>query len=153
MTTRLLSAIALTATAAAVLTGCASTGSSGTDAVDGLVVGTTDVVTSLDPAGAWDRGSYTAQTQLYQHLLTYPAGKTTTSPEVAKSCDFTDGTHYVCEIRDGLTFSNGDDLTAKDVVFSFERQVSLGSTNGPGSLLANMASVSASGSTVTFTLN
>ncbi|WP_416394718.1 MULTISPECIES: ABC transporter substrate-binding protein [unclassified Curtobacterium] len=152
MTTRLLSAIALTAATAAVLTGCASTGSSGTDAVDGLVVGTTDVVTSLDPAGAWDRGSYTVQTQLYQHLLTYPAGKTTTSPEVAKSCDFTDGTHYVCEIRDGLRFSNGDDLTAKDVVFSFERQVSLGSKNGPGSLLANMASVSASGSTVTFTL-
>ncbi|MFJ3033872.1 ABC transporter substrate-binding protein [Curtobacterium pusillum] len=152
MKTRLISALALTAAVAAVLSGCASTGSSTDSDVDGLVVGTTDVVTSLDPAGAWDRGSYTVQTQLYQHLLTYPAGKTTTSPEVAKSCDFTDGTHYVCEIRDGLQFSNGDDLTAKDVVFSFERQVSLGSSNGPGSLLANMASVSASGSTVTFTL-
>lgn len=152
MKTRLISALALTAAVAAVLSGCASTGSSTDSDVDGLVVGTTDVVTSLDPAGAWDRGSYTVQTQLYQHLLTYPAGKTTTSPEVAKSCDFTDGTHYVCEIRDGLQFSNGDDLTAKDVVFSFERQVSLGSSNGSGSLLANMASVSASGSTVTFTL-
>ncbi|WP_144709879.1 ABC transporter substrate-binding protein [Curtobacterium pusillum] len=146
------SAIALTAAIAALLTGCASTGSSGDDTADGLVVGTTDVVTSLDPAGAWDRGSYTVQTQLYQHLLTYPAGKTSTSPEVAKSCDFTDGTHYVCQIRTGLEFSNGDDLTAKDVVFSFERQVSLGAKSGPGSLLANMASVSASGSTVTFTL-
>jgi len=152
MKTRLISALALTAAVAAVLSGCADTGSSTDSDVDGLVVGTTDVVTSLDPAGAWDRGSYTVQTQLYQHLLTYPAGKTTTSPEVAKSCDFTDGTHYVCEIRDGLQFSNGDDLTAKDVVFSFERQVSLGSSNGPGSLLANMASVSASGSSVTFTL-
>jgi peptide/nickel transport system substrate-binding protein len=149
--TRLLSALALSAAVAAALTGCVSTGSS-TDVPDGLVIGTTDPVTSLDPAGAWDRGSYTVQTQLYQHLLTYPAGKTTTSPEVAKTCDFTDGTHYVCEIRQGLRFSNGDDLTAEDVVFSFERQVGLGETDGPGSLLANMRSVTADGSEVTFTL-
>lgn len=151
MTTRLLSALALSAAVAAVLTGCVSTGAS-TDVSDGLVIGTTDPVTSLDPAGAWDRGSYTVQTQLYQHLLTYPAGGTTPSPEVAESCDFTDGTHYVCRIRDGLTFSNGDALTAEDVVFSFERQVGIGSENGPGSLLANMASVAADGDEVTFTL-
>uniref|UniRef100_A0A942Y9H0 Solute-binding protein family 5 domain-containing protein n=1 Tax=Neobacillus citreus TaxID=2833578 RepID=A0A942Y9H0_9BACI len=150
MKTRSLSALALTAAVAAVLSGCASTDAA--DTVDSLVVGTTDPVTSLDPAGAWDRGSYTVQTQLYQHLLTYPAGKTTTEPEVAESCDFTDGTHYACTIRDGLQFSNGDDLTAEDVVFSFERQASLGATDGPGSLLANMASVAADGDTVTFTL-
>lgn len=147
---RLVGALAATAAVTAVLSGCAATGSTGS--ADALVVGTTDPVTSLDPAGAWDRGSYTVQTQLYQHLLTYPAGKTTTEPEVAKSCDFTDGTHYVCEIRSGLEFSNGDALTAKDVVFSFERQVGLGAKDGPGTLLANMQSVAADGSTVTFTL-
>ncbi|WIE83702.1 ABC transporter substrate-binding protein [Curtobacterium sp. MCPF17_021] len=151
MTSRLLPALALSAVVAVAVTGCVSTGST-SDASDALVIGTTDPVTSLDPAGAWDRGSYTVQTQLYQHLLTYPAGRTTTSPEVAESCDFTDGTHYVCRIRDGLTFSNGDDLTAKDVVFSFERQVTLGATDGPGSLLANMDSVTADGDEVTFTL-
>ncbi len=52
--------IALGAGAAAtalVLTGCASGSVSSTD-LNGLTIGTTDKITSLDPAGSYDNGSF-----------------------------------------------------------------------------------------------
>ena len=53
----------------AALTGCTAQG--GTTTTTALVIGTTDQIVSLDPAGAWDRGSFTPQNQIYQHLLSY----------------------------------------------------------------------------------
>ena len=50
---------------------------------------------------------------------------------------------YECTLKDGLKFSDGSDLTAEDVVFSFERNVEIADPNGASSLLANMKSVEA----------
>ena len=44
---------------------------------------------------------------------------------------------------DGLTFSDGSDLTAEDVEFSFERNIDIADPNGASSLLANVKSVEA----------
>ena len=119
-----------------------------------IKIGTTDVVVSLDPAGAYDQGSSTIETQLYQYLLVIPAGQKVPEPDAASKCGFTDnGASYTCTMKPGLKFSNGDPLTAKDVVFSFQRVVSINDPNGPSSLLANMKSVKATNdSTVVFTL-
>jgi peptide/nickel transport system substrate-binding protein len=60
---------------------------------------------------------------------------------------------YVCTLKPGQYFSNGDPVTGKDVVYSFQRVLKIKSPDGPASLLAAMKSVSAKGNTVTFTLN
>ncbi len=118
-----------------------------------LVVGTTDKVVSIDPAGSYDNGSLTVQTQVYQYLLNFPAGSTTLTPDAASKCDFAQPTEYVCTIKDGLKFANGHALTASDVAFSFNRIVKINDPNGPASLLGNMKSVEAKDDkTVTFTL-
>jgi peptide/nickel transport system substrate-binding protein len=120
-----------------------------------IAVGTTDKVVSLDPAGSYDNGSLMLELQIYQFLMNIPAGQSTPTPDAAESCDFTDnGATYTCKMKQGLTFSNGDPLTAKDVAFSFKRVVDINDPNGPASLLGNMKSVDApDDSTVVFTLN
>lgn len=146
--------IAVTAASALVLAACGA-GRSG-DSSEGLVIGTTDQVISIDPAGAYDNGSTTVQTQVYQYLMNFEAGSTDLSPDAAESCDFDadDGTKFVCTMKDGLTFANGNPLTASDVAFSFQRVKDINDPNGPASLLGAMESVEATDdSTVTFTLS
>ena len=92
---------------------------------------------------------------MYQNLLTVEPGGNKAVPDAAKSCEFTDNDNKVfeCTLNDGLKFSDGSDLTAEDVVYSFERNVDIADPNGASSLLANMKSVEATDdSTVVFNL-
>ncbi|HVT65353.1 MAG TPA: ABC transporter substrate-binding protein [Mycobacteriales bacterium] len=116
-----------------------------------IVLGTTDTIVSADPAGAYDLPSWNFQYNIYQKLLAVPPGTSDVAPEAGK-CDFKGKTTYVCTVVPGQKFSNGDPLTAEDVVYSFNRVLAINSPNGPASLFAPMKSVSASGDTVTFTL-
>lgn len=145
------------AAAVAILAGVAVTamacgGGGGGSSSKPVVVGTTDKVVSFDPAGSYDLGSWTPMYSMYQNLLLFPPGKTTPVPDAAKSCDFTDSTHYVCTMRSGQKFWNGHPVTAKDVVYSFQRNVKIASPQGASSLLAPMKSVRAQGDKVVFTL-
>ncbi|MFE7131220.1 ABC transporter substrate-binding protein [Streptomyces sp. NPDC057638] len=120
-----------------------------------ITVGTTDVVTSLDPAGAYDVGSWAMFGNIYQTLLTIRPGTATPVPDAARSCGFT-GTElrtYVCELRDGLRFPSGREVTAEDVEFSISRLRTIRSEVGPAPLFATLASVTATGRTVRFQLS
>jgi peptide/nickel transport system substrate-binding protein len=68
-------------------------------------------VVSLDPAGSYDLGSQQLIGNLYQNLLTIPAGGNQPKPDAAKRCAFKNAKTYVCTLRSGLKFSNGDPLT------------------------------------------
>ncbi|MEV6106916.1 ABC transporter substrate-binding protein [Streptomyces sp. NPDC051940] len=87
------------------------------------MVGTTDAVSALDPAAAYDAPSWAILSTLHQSLLTFKPSGSEPVPDAAKSCDFTDETLkvYECTLRDDLKFSNGNKLTSEDVVFSLER--------------------------------
>ncbi|MCR4513207.1 ABC transporter substrate-binding protein [Aeromicrobium sp. 50.2.37] len=143
--------LAATTLAGLTLAACGA-GNSG-DTKAGILVGTTDKVVSIDPAGAYDNGSTQIQTQAYQYLLNFPAGSTELTPDAAEKCDFETPTEFVCTMKDGLTFANGNELTASDVAFSFKRIVDINDPNGPASLLGAMKSVEArDDKTVVFTL-
>jgi peptide/nickel transport system substrate-binding protein len=143
---------------AASLAACGSakkkqTGSSNAAGGKPITIGTTDQVTALDPAGSYDNGSLLLEDNLYQFLMSVPAGKTAPQPDAAQKCSFSSPTTYTCTLKPNQKFSNGDPLTADDVVFSFNRVVKINNANGPVSLLPNMASVKATdASTVVFTL-
>src|SRR5918994_7490568 len=132
-------AAVLAAALAAMVAGCGS----GDDSGGTIIRGTTDQPVSYDPAGAYDLPSYDVIYNVYQNLLTIPPGDNKPVPEAAESCDFTNPTTYECTMKDGLKFSDGDDLTAEDVKFSFDRNVEIADPNGASSLLANMKSVDA----------
>ncbi|WP_367321214.1 ABC transporter substrate-binding protein [Streptomyces sp. HUAS ZL42] len=120
-----------------------------------ITVGTTDTVTSLDPAGAYDAGSWALFSNVFQSLLTFDPGGATPVPDAAKSCGFMGGglRTYRCELRDDLRFPSGRKVTAKDVQFSFTRVKKINSDVGPASLFSTLGSVDADDMTVTFHLS
>ena len=140
---RVLAAIAGTATMAFALVGC-SAGSPDDDvSLDGIIVGTTDPVTSLDPAGSYDNGSFAVQNQVFPFLFNSPYGSPDVEPDIAESGEFTTPTEFTVILKEGLTFANGNELTASDVKFTFDRVLAIADPNGPASLLGNLESVEA----------
>lgn len=144
---RKLTALGVLGVFALVSAGCASTTDSNNNAAEttAVIIGTTDKVTSLDPAGSYDNGSFMVQNQVFPFLLNYdPAtGDTTPVPDIAESAEFTSDTEYTVKLKEGLTFANGHDLTASDVKFTFDRQIAIADENGPSSLLFNLDSTEA----------
>ena len=120
---------------------------------DTYILGTTDKVVSLDPAGAYDLGSQQLIGNMYQNLLSIPAGGNSPQPDAAESCDWSDKKTYVCKIKAGQKFSNGDELTSADVKFSMDRMLKIADPSGPSSLLGSLKSTDATDPmTVTFNL-
>ncbi|MEU3063218.1 ABC transporter substrate-binding protein [Streptomyces subrutilus] len=118
-------------------------------------VGTSDVVSALDPAGAYDAGSWALFSNVYQSLLTIKSGSDTPVPDAATSCKFIGQklTTYQCELRPDLKFPSGRAIGAEDVKYSFDRVKAINSDQGPAPLFNTLDSVKAEGRTVTFNLS
>lgn len=134
--------------ASLVLAGCAAggadNGGGGGDAKGGdIIVGTTDKVTTLDPAGSYDNGSLAVQTQVFPYLVNTDYNSNEVVPDLAESAEFTSPTEYTVKLPKGLKWANGDDLTSSDVKFSFDRNLKIADPNGASSLLYNLDSVEA----------
>ena len=52
---------------------------------DALIIGTTDKVTTIDPAGSYDNGSFAVMNQVYPFLLNTPYGSPDVEPDIAES--------------------------------------------------------------------
>ena len=151
---RALGVFAGTAVFALALAGCAPAGDdSGSSSGESLIVGTTDKVTFIDPAGSYDNGSFAIMNQVYPFLLNSPLGTSDVEPDIAESAEYTSDTEYTVVLKEGLKFANGHDLTSSDVKFSFDRQLTIADENGPSVLLGNIDSIDApDDTTVVFTL-
>ncbi|MEU6220397.1 ABC transporter substrate-binding protein [Streptomyces sp. NPDC047022] len=119
-----------------------------------ITVGTSDAVTSLDPAGAYDAASWALYSSVFQSLMTFESDGVEPVPDAAGSCQFvgTDLKTYRCTLRKDLTFPSGRAVTAEDVKYSFDRVKRINSLVGPASVLETLRSVDASGLVVTFHL-
>ncbi|MCU1585337.1 MAG: peptide transporter substrate-binding protein [Microbacteriaceae bacterium] len=141
---RTLAAVGVAAIAALALVGCSSSGGTKSgSAATSIVVGTTDKVTSLDPAGSYDNGSFAIMSQVYPFLMNSKPGTAAVEPDIAQSASFTSPNEFTVVLKKGLTFDNGDKLTSSDVKFSFDRQLKIAAENGPSSLLGNLESTEA----------
>ena len=140
---RIATVTAAFAVTALAISGCA--GTSGDKSSDGkassITVGTTDKVTTLDPAGSYDNGSFAVMNQVFPFLMNTPYGSPDVEPDIAESAEFTSPTQYTVTLKEGLTWANGNELTSSDVKFSFDRQLAIADDNGPSSLLYNLDSV------------
>jgi peptide/nickel transport system substrate-binding protein len=145
-------AVAATAGIAVIALGLAACGGSGDDESSSgggaLTIGTTDKITTIDPAGSYDNGSFAVMNQVFPFLLNTPYGSPDVEPDIAESAEFTAPTEYTVTLKEGLTFANGNELTATDVKFTFDRQLTIlengaDGGNGPASLLYNLESTEA----------
>jgi peptide/nickel transport system substrate-binding protein len=126
-----------------------NTGSNGGGTGSPWILGTTDTVTALDPAGSYDLGSSTLEYNLYQTLLTVPPNSTDIVGDAAKSCTYDDPQTLTCTLNPGEKFSNGDPLTSADVKYSFERAIQIQDTNGAAIYLLGSITDTAKDGTVT----
>jgi len=151
---RTLAATAGLAVVAFVLAGCSAAGTTGGESAGGpIVIGTTDKITALDPAGSYDNGSFSVQTQVFPFLMSSEYGSSDVKPDIATAAEFTSPTEFTVTLKPDLKWANGNDLTASDVKFSFDRQLSIADESGPSSLLYNLDSTAAvDDTTVVFTL-
>ncbi|WP_263731489.1 ABC transporter substrate-binding protein [Cellulomonas sp. SG140] len=117
----------------------ATTGSTGGSST-ALTIGTTDKITTIDPAGEYDNGSFAVINQVFPFLMNTPYGSPDVKPDIAQSASFTSPTEYTVKLKPNLKFANGDPLTATSVKFSFDRVLKINDQNGPSSLLFNLDS-------------
>ncbi|MCX5598084.1 ABC transporter substrate-binding protein [Streptomyces phaeochromogenes] len=138
---------------APVLAACGGS-DSGDNGGDAIVVGTTDRFTAskedpapLDPASAYDVGTWNILRQTVQTLMVMPNGGGDPAPEAAEECGFTDSGNerYACTLRKDLKFSNGDAITAEDVKFSIDRAMQIKADSGVFALLSTVDTVETKG--------
>src|SRR5665647_1891655 len=105
--------IALASVSALALTACggSTTGGStgGATSASGapITFGTTDKVSSLDPAGSYDNGSFMVMNQIFPFVLNSKPGGATPEPDIAVSASFTSPTAFTVKLKPGLKWSNG----------------------------------------------
>ncbi|MFC8599296.1 MULTISPECIES: ABC transporter substrate-binding protein [unclassified Isoptericola] len=143
---RMIAGAAGTAVLALVLTACGGGSGDGGNgdgggSAESMIIGTTDKITSLDPAGSYDNGSFAVMNQVYPFLMNTPYGSPDVQPDIAESAEFTAPKEYTVKLKPGLKWANGNDLTSSDVKFTFDRQLKIADENGPSSLLYNLDSV------------
>jgi len=104
-----------------------------------------------DPAVGSDYASSTALANLYDSLI-FPNAAAGVDPWLAESWEVSDdGLTYTFHLRSGVTFHDGSELLASDVVYSYERLQTVG--EGYAYLISGVQDVSApDDSTVVFTL-
>ena len=107
-----------------------TTTSSTTTGTSGLASGVLSMtfanVPVTDPAKGSDEASSAALVNLYDSLV-FPTSSGTLQPDLATSWQVSsDGLTYTFHLRSGVTFHNGDPLTASDVVFSMNRLIAVG---------------------------
>lgn len=119
-------AAALAATACSTTSGGGAPTRPTADAPTGgsLVVGI-GPLTSVDPADAADRNSYLVSSTLCDSLLGVDPRTGEIVPALAESWRIgSDGSSIILKLRQGLTFPDGQPLTARDVAYSLSRAAS-----------------------------
>jgi len=83
---------------------------------------------TLDPADAYDTGSSEPIFQIYDTLVTYKGNDTLTFyPCLATEWTVSDDSlTWIFKLRHNVKFSNGNDFTAEDVKYSFDRVLTMG---------------------------
>jgi peptide/nickel transport system substrate-binding protein len=114
MTRRLLACVILAATA--VLSGCGGE----REANGAIIVGIANSPVNLDPRMAADEYSQKAHQLIFDTLMKID-DRLRVVPSVAESLEQPNGDPltYVARLRRGITFHNGRELTADDVVYTF----------------------------------
>jgi len=99
-------------------------GSTGSEAEEKVTftVGLTNQPDSLNPFLGIEAESYEMTALVYDYLITYKAEDMSPQPGVAKSWETSpDGRTWTFDIRDDVMWSDGEQLTAADVAFTYNR--------------------------------
>lgn len=139
-----------------VLAGCSSEPSTGTaaggsdssgtaGAGETFVIGVTSEARSLDPAYNYNQNEFITLNHMYDTLLVFSADGTELLPSLVTSWEIVDELTYVYQLRDDVTFWDGNKMTVEDVVYSLNRIMDPATAANTAFLFANVASIEATG--------
>jgi len=107
-------------------TGTSSASSAPSASKDTIIIGVTDKVTDLDPANAYDFYTWEVLNNVMEGLVKYKPGTLEIEPALAESWDVNkNSTVWTFHLRKDAKFSDGTPLTAKDVVRSINRVMTI----------------------------
>ncbi|CAI1493246.1 ABC-type dipeptide transport system, periplasmic component [Thermococcus nautili] len=93
---------------------------------DTIIIGVTDKVTDLDPANAYDFYTWEVLNNVMEGLVKYKPGTLEIEPALAESWEVNkDSTVWTFHLRKDAKFADGTPLTAKDVVRSINRVMTI----------------------------
>lgn len=131
----------------------ASPAASASAASGTLVIGKSQEAVGFDPAVVTASSSFDLIAVLYDSLVVFDDNGQP-QPSLAESWAMPDDLTYVFKLRQGVTFHNGQPLTAGDVKFSFDRIKDPATASPWASQFEPVASIEATdASTVTFKMN
>lgn len=115
-----------------------------------LVVDTSFIIASADPARDLDPTGYIVDRAIYNTLLTEYGSSTKVEPDLATSYTASsDAKTYTFHLRHGVTFSDGTPVTSADVVYSLTRVANLNAA--PAYLMAGITAKAEGPDTVVLT--
>lgn len=142
-----------TAAAAAVGSFCTLPGRIAAQGADTIIIGKGEEAVGWDPAMVTAASSFELMAAVYETLIIFDEDGRP-MPILAESWEQPDETTYVFKLREGVTFHNGNPLTAEDVVFTFNRLMDPDAGSVWASQYEPVDSVEATDElTVTFNLN
>ncbi len=113
------------AVAALALAGCGGSTTTSSSSVPTVRYGDQLNITTLDPAAWSDVTSMQPMQEIYDTLVEYAKDSATIVPGLAYHWTVSsNGTVYTFYLRKGVKFSNGDPVTAQDVIYSLNRVTS-----------------------------
>jgi peptide/nickel transport system substrate-binding protein len=119
------------------LTGCTSVENES----ELIVIGQKSGIQRLDPASVFSTEDQEPIFQAFGSLFNSLPGDLALKPDLAESGEFISPREYEVRLRPGLSFSNGNELTASDVKHSIERTINIDDPNGPQLLLQQLDEV------------
>jgi peptide/nickel transport system substrate-binding protein len=94
-------------------------------------------MSSLDPVQASDTASSEVTTQIFDGLLNWVDGGVPVGSRLAADYSVSDDfLTYTFELKEGVTYHNGDEVTAQDFVFAWERLAASPNSQAPSDILS-----------------
>ena len=96
-----------------------------------LIVAHWQAIDSIDPHLSSGNAAECTYKMIHGQLVDYDWTTATITPDLAESWDIENAASYVFHLRKGVKFSNGEELTADDVLYTFvERPAAVQGTSG-----------------------
>jgi ABC-type transport system substrate-binding protein len=103
---------------------------------------TNSTMDTLDPVKATDTASGMVINDIFDALTNYPNGQTNVENLLASNLDVSDDqTTLTFTLKEGVTYNNGDEMVADDVVYSFERLAASDNSRRSSFLLTDLGVV------------
>jgi peptide/nickel transport system substrate-binding protein len=103
-------------------------------------------VQTLDPVNA--KGSGAGYNQYQESLLNFPNGDLPAQPALAETVDISnDGLVYTIKLKEGVKFHDGQELTADDVVYSWERLAQSDNSRNKDDIIGSTFTIAHEGNT------